>query len=141
MYPKARRLADAELENPRKRQVDLGAQLLRAALDFDTLDTQGNSADLALDTMRGRLDRYERRVLDAVGEVRGGQGPRLGIREVFLSTLCAGMVFVDDVKTGNGTLLVARGFEVTPSFLERARNLKPGTVKEPLRVILRSTAK
>lgn len=136
-HVKPRKRAEAELEHPRTRQVDLGAQLLRAALDFDALDSQGNSTSLALDTMRGRLERYEARVLDALAEVRGGQGPRLGIREVFLSVLCVGMVFVDDVKNVNGTLLVARGFEVTQGFLERARNLRPGTVKEPLRVIMR----
>jgi len=51
------------------------------------------------------------------------------------------MVFVDDVKMQNGMLLVARGYEVTPGFLERVRNLKPGTVKEPLRVVLRSALK
>ena len=39
-----------------------------------------------------------------------------------------------------GTLLVARGFEVTPGFLERVRNLKPGTVKEPVRVTIRATS-
>jgi hypothetical protein len=79
--------------------VEICAQLLRTALDFDSLDTQGNSAALAIDTMRSRLERYEPRVLDALAELRGGQGPRLGIREVFLSVLCVGMVFVDDVKT------------------------------------------
>jgi hypothetical protein len=50
-------------------------------------------------------------------------------------------VLVDDVKLQNGMLLVARGYEVTPSFIERVRNLKPGTVKEPLRVVLRSALK
>ena len=140
-YPKPRKQADADSDQPRRRQVDLGAQLLRAALDFDGFDTQGNSAALALDTMRNRIDRYEPRVLDALAALRGAQGPRLGIREVHLAVLCVGMVLVDDVRTVTGTLLVARGFEVTPSFLERARNLKPGTVKEPLRVIMRTPAK
>ena len=88
--------------------------------------------------MRGRMDRYEPRFVDALSELRGGQAPRVGVREVFLSVLTVGMVFVDDVKMQNGMLLVARGYEVTPGFLERVRNLKPGTVKEPLRVVLRS---
>ncbi|MEO5769708.1 MAG: hypothetical protein ABIS92_15250, partial [Polyangia bacterium] len=121
----------------RKQHVDLMAQLLRAALDFDVLDGQGSSGALSLDTMRGRKDRYEPRVLDTLAELRGANGPRAGVREVFLSVLCVGMVFVDDVKTTTGTLLVARGFEVTQGFLERARNFKAGMVKEPLRVILR----
>jgi CheY-like chemotaxis protein len=119
-------------------RIDLGAQLLRAAIDFDAFDTQGSPARLALETMRGRATRYGSAVLDALGELRGAEGPSLGVREIFLSVLCAGMVFVDDVKNRSGTLLVARGFEVTPSFLERLRNLPPGTVKEPLRVMLKT---
>jgi len=41
----------------------------------------------------------------------------------------------------NGVLLVARGFEVTPGFVERVRNLKPGTIKEPLRVLVKPADK
>ena len=38
-----------------------------------------------------------------------------------------------------GILLVARGYEITSGFLERARHYGKGTVKEPLRVIARRT--
>lgn len=136
-HVKPRKSAEAIGNDPRKQQIELMAQVLRAAVDFDALDSQGSSGALSLDTMRGRKDRYEPRILDALAALRGAEGPRAGVREVFLSVLTVGMVFVDDVKTTTGTLLVARGFEVTQGFLERARNFKPGTVKEPLRVILR----
>ena len=140
-HVKPLRRSETLRDDPHKKQVEMGAQLLRAALDYDSLDSQGNSAALAVDTMRSRADRYEAPILDALADLRGAQGPRLGVREVYLSVLCAGMVFVDDVKTTNGMLLVARGFEVTPQFLERARNMKLGTVKEPLRVVLRPVGK
>jgi response regulator RpfG family c-di-GMP phosphodiesterase len=134
---KPRRKPDAGPADPRKQQVDLAAQLLRIALDFDDLEVQGNSAALAVGTLKSRQDRYEPRVLDALAEIRNGTGPVSEVREITLSVLCVGMVFVDDVKTQTGTLLVARGFEVTAGFVERARNFHPGTVKEPLRVLLR----
>lgn len=134
---KPRKKAEPGPVDPRKQQVDLAAQLLRIALDFDDLEVQGNSAALAVGTLKSRHDRYEPRVLDALAEIRSGSGPVSEVREITLSVLCVGMVFVDDVKTQSGTLLVARGFEVTPGFVERARNFHPGTVKEPLRVLLR----
>jgi response regulator RpfG family c-di-GMP phosphodiesterase len=139
---KPRRGSDALGNDPHKVHVELMAQCLRAAFDFDAHDSQGHTAAAALDTMRGRLDRYEPKVLDALAELRtgGDQSPRGGAREVFLSVLCVGMVFLDDVKTTSGMLLVARGFEVTQGFLERLRNLKAGTVKEPLRVVVRPAA-
>ena len=139
-HVKPKRAAEALAGDPRKQHVDLMAQLLRAAVDFDTLDSQGSSGALSLDTMRGRKDRYEPRILEVLAALRGGSGPRSGVREVSLAVLCVGMVFVDDVKTSTGTLLVARGFEVTQGFLERARNFKVGMVKEPLRVVVRPVA-
>jgi hypothetical protein len=135
-----RKAVDAAASDPRLAHIELMAQVLRAALDFDALDTIGSSGTLAVNTMRGRLERYEPRVLDALAELRGADGPRIGIREVSLAILCVGMVLVDDVKMKNGMLLVARGFEVTAGFLERIRNLPAGTVKEPLRVTLTRNA-
>lgn len=135
--PPRRRTDTTPLEG-RKKLVDVGSQLLRLALDFDDLETQGNSPALAIGVLKARQDRYEPRFLDALAELRSASDARAEVvREVSLAVLAVGMVFVDDVKTQTGTLLVARGFEVTAGFLERARNLQPGTVKEPLRVVLR----
>jgi hypothetical protein len=57
------------------------------------------------------------------------------VREVPLRAIKLGMTFVDDVRMANGTLLVPRGFVVTPAFLERARHFD-GNVREPLKVLL-----
>jgi response regulator RpfG family c-di-GMP phosphodiesterase len=137
-----RKPAEAAAVDLRAAHLELCAQLLRAASDFDAMESQGSSSAQTIDTMRGRGERYEPRVIDALAELRAAAGgARIGIREVTLAVLCAGMVFVDDVKMHNGMLLVARGFEVTPGFLERIRNMKPGTVKEPLRVLLKGGEK
>ena len=53
-----------------------------------------------------------------------------------LSSLKVGMVVAEDIRMVSGTLLVARGYEIAPSFLERARNFRAGTVKEPVRVFI-----
>ena len=45
---------------------------------------------------------------------------------------------MQDVRTHMGTLLVARGFEVTSMFLERARNFGPELLSEPIRVMVDS---
>jgi hypothetical protein len=46
-------------------------------------------------------------------------------------------VVEQDVMMTSGALLVARGYELTGSLLERLRNFRPGTVREPIRVQLR----
>jgi hypothetical protein len=44
------------------------------------------------------------------------------------------MVFMDDLRTSVGTVLVPKGFEVTETFLERMRNFGPGILQEKVRV-------
>ena len=44
------------------------------------------------------------------------------------------MVLAEGVRLTNGALLVARGFEVTASFLERLRNFPPGVFMDQFRI-------
>lgn len=112
---------------------ELGAQLLRVATDFDSLESKGDGAILAIDTMRGRASHYSPQVLDALVAIRG-RPVRDDVRELPLSMLKPGMIIVEDVKMTNGALLVARGFDITPGLIARLQNYKPGTVVEPVRV-------
>lgn len=112
------------------------AQLLRVAGDFDVLETRGCTTEEALATVCGRSEMYDPEILQALVELRSGETLLAEIREVPLSALVIGMTFEDDVKTSSGLLLAPKGYQITASFLERARNFQRGTVKEPLRVLL-----
>jgi response regulator RpfG family c-di-GMP phosphodiesterase len=125
----------AATEDGEKQLVDRGGEMLRIASDFDALEARGNSAALALSTMQGREGDYDPHLLDAFRELRGPDGPSDEVRELPLSELRVGMVLAEDLKMGH-MLLVARGCEVTQSFVERVRNFGPGIMKEPLRVII-----
>lgn len=117
--------------------VERGAEILRVATDFNILEAQGTPAPIAVDTMRGRGGRYDPDVIEALSLLKCGPGPKLEIREVGLASLAEGMVFAEDVHTHNGALLVASGYEITAGFLERLRNVRAGSLKEPLKVIVR----
>ncbi len=121
-----------------QKTIRRGAELLRVANDFDTLEAQGMASAKALDTLKGRADQYNPDVLAALQEVCGSQRSDECIREISLAALKPGMVFASDVKLTTGTLFVARGYEVTESFLERIRNFRAGSVKEPFRVSIRT---
>ncbi len=116
--------------------VELGTQILKAVLDFDALEAQGTTTSLAIDAMRGRKGRYDAQVLEALGKVRGFASTAEDVRELPLVALRVGMVLAQDVKMQSGALLVARGFEVTAGLVERMRNFGPGSVREPVRVIV-----
>jgi hypothetical protein len=57
---------------------------------------------------------------------------------VTVGDVIPGMVFMDDLRTNVGTLLVPKGFEVTETFLERLRNFGPSILQERVRVMIAS---
>jgi hypothetical protein len=91
---------------------------------------------MAINTLRGRSGWYDPAVLAAFERVQGG-AVHVQIRELGLADLRPGMVFVQDVRTVGGTVLIARGQEATAGLLERLRNVALNTrVKAPIRVVL-----
>lgn len=119
----------------------MAANALKLALDFDEIESRGVALQEALDTLRGRTGAYLPQVLEALFTCKGVGAVRQELREVSLRGLSVGMVLAEDLKTRTGLLLVARGFEITPSFIERARNFGDGYVREPVRVLVRVSRK
>lgn len=117
--------------------VRKGAQMLRVASDYDTLESRGLTSSMALNTMRGRGDRYDATVLAAFAKLRGSVNEEQKILTVPLRSLEVGMVLVEDVRLQNGLMLAARGYEVTPQFVERARNWQAGAANKSVRVTIR----
>ena len=130
------RKSDAELVGER-RTVRRGAQLLRAALEIDALEGQGLSGSHAQAALKAQAEHYDPSVLEAALEVCGGAATGETVHEISMAALKPGMVFASDVKLTNGTLFVARGYEVTESFLARIKNFRSGSIREPVRVIVR----
>lgn len=116
-----------------RREIPVGSHILKVVWDYDELESSGMPSSLALDTLRHREGEYEPRVIAALTQLLGDADPRREVREIPLADVDEGMVFIEDVHTKTGALLVARGFMVTPGFLQRVRNfasdLVPGTLK------------
>lgn len=135
-YPKPYRRVPPGADATRQ-LVSRAAQILRVAVDFDVLESQGGSGSHAIDTMRGRIEHHDPAVIQALVRVRMTEGVHVALRELPLSGLCVGMVIAEDVMMTSGALLVTRGYEVTASFVERAQNFAAGSVREPISVILK----
>ncbi|HOR28795.1 MAG: Hydrogenase transcriptional regulatory protein hupR1 [candidate division BRC1 bacterium ADurb.BinA292] len=99
-----------------------GADVLKAAVDLDTLISSGRHFAQALAALRGRRGEYHPAVLTAIERVQkldaGYQ-----IRQVALDELRPGMILAQDVATGGGMLLLARGQEATESVCQRLCNM------------------
>jgi response regulator RpfG family c-di-GMP phosphodiesterase len=111
----------------------LGSRILRIVVDFDIATAQGVAKDLALSTLRGRAGTYDPELLDTFA-LRIGAATSARVREMPVASLGIGMCFADDVRGVGGTLLVPRGYRVTPELLERLMNMNTGSVQEPVRV-------
>jgi hypothetical protein len=61
-----------------------------------------------------------------------GPGSTHEAREVTFAGLKVGMIVAEDVHTDNGTLLVARGLELTAGMVERMHNVRTGTTTKQL---------
>ncbi len=118
--------------------VQPGAKILRIAIDYDTLETRGYSPQHALIEMQKKAERYDPEVLNIFAKLRGASQIQNERLEIPVRDVQVGMVFVEDVWMKTGALFVARGYEVTQSFVERAKNFQQGVIKEPVTVILRS---
>jgi response regulator RpfG family c-di-GMP phosphodiesterase len=135
--PKHFHQSDTHLSDPEKQLIARAAHILRVAVDFDALESQGTTPEQAVDTMRGRSNCYDPEVLKAFAQMQRVGSQKKGFREMAISAVREGMVFAEDVRLANGTLLAARGYEVTAGFVERARYFRADYVKGPVRVVAR----
>jgi len=115
--------------------VKLGAGILNLVLEYDAQIAQGHSADVALSSVRAHSARFDAKLVESLESLVGLAVGAPEVREVPVGRLTSGMVFMDDLYTHVGTLLVPKGFEVTEAFLERARNFGPGILQDKVRVL------
>ena len=115
--------------------IDLGANIIKAATAFDALTQGGLSSLDAVRVMRAQPRRFDHAVLVALGDMYSNPDDHGTIVEVAVMGLMSGMVLAEDLVTRSGVLLVTRGFEVTPTFMQRIRNFKAGSLKDTVRIV------
>ncbi len=112
-----------------------GANILNLVLEYDAQLAQGHAADVALASLRAISGRFDGKLVENLESLVGLAAGTPEVKDVAVGRLTPGMVFMDDLYTQVGTLLVPKGFEVTETFLERARNFGPGILQEKVRVL------
>jgi FixJ family two-component response regulator len=123
--------------DPATQLVELGAHLLRVAIDIEALEaTRSDRAYSPVAALLAQPDLYDPEVLQAVERVYHERAPRFAIKTVPPRALCVGMTLAEDVRFATGNLLVARGYEVTASFIEKIKNLPPGMFVGDFRIVV-----
>lgn len=102
-------------------EIPLGSRILKVALDWDALVSDGMSHEMALAEILDRKGWYDPAVVTALARVLEITAAHV-IREVKSSDLADGMILARDIRSGRGTLLCAKGQELTSAMRLRLRN-------------------
>jgi hypothetical protein len=117
--------------------IELGAHLLRMAIDLEAVESMRSDRSRSpVGDLLIRTDLYDPEVLEAVERLYREPPPRTVIRVIPAEDLRAGMILAEDVRLSTGTLLVARGYEITASFIARVQNFPPGAVIGEFRIAI-----
>lgn len=118
------------------REIPLGARILKAVLDFDTLEVGNTPKSDIIFSLKARSGTYDPRVLAALEAVIANE-EGFETRLVRAAELMDGMILAQDVTTFDGRLLITRGYQVSKTMRERLKTYarKPG-IKEPIRILI-----
>lgn len=113
----------------------IGAEILRAALDYDRLMTQGRTHGEAVSQLYRQQRRYNPKVIEALSRQEETSPWRRSILSVTFGDLVPGMTAAEDITTVDGTLIIGKGQEITWPVLQELQNyLKYMGIREPIRV-------
>jgi FixJ family two-component response regulator len=105
-----------EFADRERREMRLGAQILRAALAFD-LDLRKNLSRVeAALSLKRRFNDLDARIVDALVELEPEKAGE-GASNVPIANLTAGLILEQEVRTEKGLLIAARGQEITTPLL------------------------
>jgi response regulator RpfG family c-di-GMP phosphodiesterase len=114
-------------------RIPLGGRVLRLAQDYDILTVHGVAPAEAYAVLEYHRSRYDPALLKVLAQI-AAEADSAEMRSVQLLDLVPGMILAADVCTRAGTVLVARGQEVTVGLIARLRNFAATSegVEEPV---------
>ncbi|MFZ0959869.1 MAG: HD domain-containing phosphohydrolase [Terriglobia bacterium] len=113
--------AEVDVDAPPGAEVALGARIIQAALTFDALLRKHQSRVEAAHYLTKTCEGLDTRIIEAMveldPEITGNE-----TRTLALADLAHGMILDQDVRTGKGLLVAAKGQEVTPPLLLKLKS-------------------
>jgi response regulator RpfG family c-di-GMP phosphodiesterase len=114
--------------------VGLGSRILALSLEYDALTARGQSLEACLKAFRDRPGRFGAALTEKFAAYLGGGKAPSDRHKLPLHSVRPGMIIEQDVRSHSGTLIVPRGFEVTPAFLEKIANFGVELMAEKVEV-------
>jgi FixJ family two-component response regulator len=113
-----------------------GACILKLAVAFDDLRTQGVSRVNALARLRMRESEFSRDLLHALDDLEPERA-RNELRRLSIAHLSPGMILAQEIRNHLGMLIVANGQEVTRPLITKLENfLQAGMIDKEVSVLV-----
>lgn len=123
--------SDFDHSDEENQENDLGTQIIKAVYDYGIYLLKGLSHKDVLRHLRKNTDEYNPEVLRELGKIKPTEIKSTS--RLMVLDLAVGMIVDANVKSTNGTLLVAKGAEITKTVLVGLQNYaKQNGVQEPI---------
>jgi hypothetical protein len=99
----------------------LGAKILKLAVAFEELRDKFPAKGAALTHLRERRNEFESSLIDSLVDLQPTAVTKQ-LRKVSTARLRAGMILDQEIRNGQGVLLVAKGQEMTGALILRLEN-------------------
>jgi len=116
------RAAESDPKDP----AELGARLLKVAVEFDQLLLRGAARKQAIAKLKSKSPEYDEAAVCALETLPEEVVPMV-VQELSIRELATGMILDQDLRTPNGLLMVARNQEISYPLLVRIRNISQRT--------------
>ncbi|AGF77862.1 CheY-like receiver and HD-GYP domain-containing response regulator [Desulfocapsa sulfexigens DSM 10523] len=115
-------------------EIVIGAEILRATIDYDLLRQQDIAHHQAIGKMRKQEEKYNPEVLAILGK-HEPEDVHTAIRNLCFKDVIPGMIAVEDVFAKNGAMLISKGQTITWPVIQSLTNFeKQIGIVEPIRV-------
>lgn len=113
----------------------LGGQILKVALAYDNLVSREKSSEQAIEQLKEHPDKYDPALVQALIAGRGGAS--FEVMTLPITKLKPGMILDQNIHSVAGTLLVAKGQELSTAVLLRLISSEENSIiSGPVRVLL-----
>lgn len=115
--------------------IPIGARILKAALDYDCLESRARGKVGTIACLKGRIGWYDPLILEALERI-SREETSYARKGVAICDLRPGMVLAEGILNANGVILVAKGQETTETLLHRLQNIAShGKLQEPIAIL------
>jgi len=124
---------DEELSTGEFEEVLIGAQILKASIDFDILLHQGNVSPKAIEQLQEHPGEYNPEIVRALSKIRFQEHART--LSLTVDDITVGMIAEEDIIAKNGVMILPQGQEISWSVLQALYNFNRQVgIVEPIKV-------